>query len=201
MYKAELNRTYIIWFYVFLGSFLAGVFIMNVGNDVLLSKDGIFSLSTINRLKYIEIDGGNFFPFVFKNRIKEFFLLVLLSTTGIGLIAVYVNIVWRGVLTGMFITAAAIRFGMKGLLLLMAGVLPHQLLLVPAGVMLLGWCNETCCQIYFPAKTKGVLPKNKKRLYIRQSLILLWIFAALLIGCILESYVNPILLSEIIKIF
>lgn len=192
MYKMERNKLYLLWLYLFMGSFLVGILIMNFLSEQMLTESGIFNQTTINRLKYLEIDGKQFFPYVLKSRIKEYLLLILLSTTGIGLIGIYLDIVWTGLLTGMFLTATAIKFGMKGMLLIVAGILPHQLLLFPAGFMLLGWCYENCCQKCFP---------NKKEYYIRQGIILVWIFAVLLIGCILESYVNPLLLYEMIKIF
>ena len=138
MYKSAKNSTYTLWFYLFVGSFLFGVFLMNMGNGKLLAEDGIFSTSSVNRLKYIEIDNGSFFRYVIKNRVGESAVLLLLSTTGLGLLAVYGCIIWQGILAGMTITAAVIRFGIKGLLLILGGFFPHQLLLIPAQVMLLG---------------------------------------------------------------
>lgn len=201
MYKVERKKIYVLWFYVFVGSFLLGIIIMNLMSGQLLTEDGIFSLSMINRLKYIEIDGGNFFPFVLKQRMAECALMIIVSATGMGLIIIYADIIWTGFLMGMFFTAAAIRFGLKGLLLIMAGLLPHQCLLVPAGVMLLIWCYENYCQVHCPRKCNKMLRLNKRQQYIRQGILLLWILAVFFIGCILESYVNPILISELIKIF
>lgn len=201
MYKTDKRNIYMLWFYLFLGSFLIGVFIMNMAGDTLLTEEGIFSPSTMNRLKYIEIDSGKFFPFVLKQRMGSCILMLLLSTTGLGLAAVYIRIIWQGVLTGMIITAAAIRFGMKGLLLILAGSFPHQILLIPAGIMLLGWCYENCCHMHFAEKYTLPGYGNKKQTIIRQGGTLLWIAAVVLIGCILESYVNPILILDLIKIF
>ena len=68
MGKDEKSRIYTIWFYLFLGSFLSGVLLMNFGSDRLLGEKGIFSASSMNRLKYVEIDGGRFFGYVLKQR-------------------------------------------------------------------------------------------------------------------------------------
>ena len=83
------NNIYMLWFYLFLASFLLGVVVMNLGNEIFLSEEGIFSTASINRLKYIEIDSGSFFKYVLKHRIGEGAILILLSTTGIGLMSVY----------------------------------------------------------------------------------------------------------------
>lgn len=201
MNKARKNHIYILWFYLFLGSFFLGVFIMNMGNEALLPENGIFSSTSVSRLKHIEIDNGRFFRYVLRHRMGEGALILLLSTTGIGLIAIYACIAWEGAIAGMTITAAVMRYGIRGLLLLLGGMFPHQLLLIPAKVMLLGWCYDNCCRIYFPAKYMLPYYKNKKQQYLRQAIGILWIVTVFFIGCILESYVNSILIFDLMKIF
>lgn len=201
MQKNGKNSVYVLWFYLFLGSFLLGVVAMNLGNDIFLSDSGIFSTASMNRLKYIEIDSGSFFKYVLKHRMGEGVILIILSSTGIGLASLYACIVWQGMLAGMTITAATIRFGMKGLLLILGGIFPHQLLLIPAQIMLLGWCYENCSKGRFSGKYITPYYNSRKQQFLRQGIILLWIGMVILIGCILESYVNPILVSDLIKIF
>ena len=201
MKKMRNGNVYILWFYLFLGSFLLGVLIMNMGDEVLISENGIFSQESVNRLRYIEIDSGRFFRYALKHRMGEGALLLLLSTTGLGIFSVYVCIIWQGVLAGMTITTAIIRYGIRGMLLILGGMFPHQLLLVPAEIMLLGWCYENCSRGQFSGKYDLPYYKNRKQQYIRQAIGLLWIIVVIIIGCILESYVNPILISDLVKIF
>lgn len=195
------NHIYMIWFYLFLGSFFLGVFLMNMGNETLLTEEGIFSAASVSRLKYIEIDNGRFLRYVLRQRMGEGIGLILLSATGIGLTAVYVWVIWQGLLAGMTITAAIIRFGMKGLLLLLGSLFPHQLLIIPAEVMLLGWCYENISRGQRLGGYTSTFYTGKKQQFLRQGISLLWILIVILIGCILESYVNPMLLSDIVKIF
>lgn len=201
MNRTEKNRIYTFWLYLFFGSFLLGVIVMNMGNETLLSEDGIFSMSSINRLKYIEIDSGRFLRYVLKHRIGEGLALVLLSTTSFGAVSVYICILWQGLLAGMTITAAIIRFGIRGFLLLLGGMFPHQLLLIPAEIMLLGWCYERCSKERLPESYMSSYTGSHKQRFLRQGIMLMWISIVILIGCILESYVNPILISDVVKIF
>lgn len=194
MYRKTTNHFLSLWIYLFLGGFLLGVFVMNIGNEVLLTEEGIFAASSVNRLKYLEIDGGNFFQYVLKKRIQGMLMPVLLSTTIIGSAMLYGCLIWQGVLAGMIISAAVIRFGIKGLLLVLAGIFPHQLLLFPAMIMLFIWCYNNCQNRLF-------VVRGKSRQFIHQAVSLLWIGFMILIGCILESYVNPMLVSDILKIF
>lgn len=201
MNKSGRNNVYALWFYLFLGSFLLGVVFMNMGNEMLLSENGIFSNASIGRLQYIEIDSNGFFQYVLKHRMGEGMALLTLSATGFGLISVYACIIWQGMLAGMTVTTAIIRYGIRGLLLLLGGMFPHQLLLIPVKIMLLGWCYENCCRLHFPGKYMQPYYKSRKQQYLRQAIGILWIGVVIIIGCILESYVNPILISDLVKIF
>ncbi len=201
MNKTGRWNVYARWFYLFLGSFFAGVLLMNMGNEALLTENGIFSSASVIRLKYIEIDSGRFFQYVLKHRMVEGAALLVLSATGMGILSIYAFIAWQGALAGMTITAAIIRYGIKGLLLILGGMFPHQLLLIPIKIMLLGWCYENCCRIHFPGKCMAPFYKSKKQQFLRQAIGLLWIGVVMIIGTIMESYVNPILISDIVKIF
>lgn len=201
MSRAEKNGVYRSWLYLFLGSFLLGILIMNMGNETLLGDAGIFNTASMNRLKFIEINDGKFFYYVLQKRLGGCVILLLLSTTTLGWILTYGVVLWQGTTTGMIITAAVIRYGIKGLLLILGGMFPHQCLLIPGSIMLLGWCLENYYWIH--RYGKGTVPyfRSRRQQLFHQGVLLLWILLVMLIGCILESYVNPILISDLVKIF
>ena len=126
MNRMEKSRIYTVWFYLFLGSFLLGVLVMNFGNELFLGEEGIVSIASMSRLKYVEIDAGRFLGYVLKQRMGEFIVLLLLSTTALGSLCVYAVVSWQGILTGMMITAAFIRYGLKGIILILGSMFPHQ---------------------------------------------------------------------------
>ncbi len=192
---------YLNWLYMFAGGFIAGIFIMNFGKTFFLSDGGILNINALNRIKYLDVDGTALLRYVLKERAGMVFLLVILATTLAGIISSYVFVLWQGALTGMFITAATIRYGMKGILLMLAAMFPQQLLLVPAWIMLLNWCCQLCCKFYYPHKDYDPEYGNRNRYLIRKGILFLWIIGVVIIGSILECYVNPILVSEILKIF
>lgn len=178
-----------------------GMLLMNMGNEMLLGDEGIFNAASMNRLKYIEINHGKFFQYVLRKRLGECVLLLLMSTTALGMVTVYAAVFWQGLLTGMLMTAAAIRYGLKGILLILGGMFPQQCLLLPAGFMLLGWCMENYFLIHIYGKGMSPFFRNKRQQFLHQGVFLMWIILVMLIGCILESYVNPILISDLVKIF
>lgn len=197
----EQNRVYRCWFYIFWCSFILGILLMNFGSSFLLYEDGIFSVASLNRIQYLEVESNRFFGYILKQRFGAAFFLCLVSTTCFGTAAAYLCIIWQGALLGMLITAAMIRFGIKGILLILAGFFPQQLLLAPAYIMLLCWCYQNCCFLYYPGRCAWPSCRNRKKQYFHQAVTLLWIIIVLAIGCVLEGYVNPILLSDIVKIF
>lgn len=201
MFQKELDNTYRRWFFFFCIGFLIGILFVNFYNGTFFLEEGIFGNTSINRLKYLDVDNGLLFRYVVCKRLKNFLFIGLLSATCFGIAATYACIVWQGLLTGMIITAAVIRFGMKGILLILSVFFPHQFLLFPASIMMLYWSYQNCCFLYFPGKNHFSSFRPQKKQYVRQLLLLFWIIAVVLIGCILESYVNPILLSDILKIF
>jgi hypothetical protein len=156
--------------------------------------------STLSRIKYLDVDGTVLLRYTLFERAKIAFVLVIFSTTFIGIAASYMFVIWQGTLIGMFITAAVIRFGLKGILLMLVGALPQQLLLIPAWVMLLNWCCQLCCKFYFPHKDREAMA-NLSHYLVRKGITLLWIIGVVIIGSILESYVNPILVTELLGVF
>lgn len=195
------TTVYRLWLFLFGAGFLSGILLMNLGSDFLLGGEAGFGENIIDRLKYVEVDNGKFFMYVMWERSKSFLFLGVMSTTYFGIAVAYFYLVWQGLLMGCFMAAALIRFGTKGMLLMLAGLFPHQLLLLPALLMMVYWCYQNCCFLYYPAKCAWPAYRSGKVRFLRQGIVLLWIGSVVLIGCVLECYVNPILVSEILKIF
>lgn len=201
VYRQEKRTIYRMWLSVFALGFLAGILLMNLGSRRWLGEDGIFDIAALSRVQYFDVDGMSFLKYELPQRGKGFLLLLLAAASCFGLAFVYFWVAWQGFLAGMAVTAAVIQFGGKGILLILAGIFPQHLLFIPAAVMMLCWCYQTCCILYFPEKCIFIPYQNKKRQYVHQLGMLLWIICVVMIGCILECYVNPILISDIVKFF
>lgn len=191
----------ISWLYLFLGGFLVGTLVMNLWRSSFLEEMDLLNTSAINRLTYLEVDSQAFFGYVLRERLGMAVLLCLMATTCIGVAAMAVYMVWMGAMAGMFLSVAAIRYGLKGILLVLAGIVPHYLLLVPACIMLLNWCYSVCVRLYYPHRDKEVFYGNAKQYKMKKFLQLMIILLVVIIGCLLESYVNPILFSNFLKFF
>ena len=69
------------WLYLYLGGFLAGVFIINIWRNLFLQNMELLNAASLNRLQYLEVDRGAFFLYVVKERIGIVVILGVLATT------------------------------------------------------------------------------------------------------------------------
>lgn len=191
IYQVE-RKQYLLFLLIFIGSFLAGTVFMNMARGPLLTETGILNPASLERLRFLQVDNQGLFFYVLQKRGMMAAMLCLLSATFLSLTAVYSFIVLKGAMGGMLLTAAMMRYGMKGMLFIVVSLFPQQFLLIPAWGMLLEWCVMN----RYRSKNHDIFYSSR-----RNMLLLLWAALVLLIGSVLECYVNPILISELLKIF
>ncbi len=183
--------------YLFAAGVALGIIFMNIGKGTLLEGAGLLSQESLYHMKYMTIDKNALFWYVAGMRLKKVMVLAVFSTTYLGLVAVCVMTAGWGVTVGMFLSAAFLQYGAKGLLLVITSVFPQFLLYVPALFFLLKWCEQICRGIYFE---KNLRLAGKNALLVKL-LQLLGIVAVTITGTVLESYVNPIIVKKLLKIF
>lgn len=105
---------------------------------------------------------------------------------------------WQGFSVGFMLSAAIAKYGVKGILLVLGGVFPQYLFYFPVYVL---YC-------YLTVHLRQRLNRDKagngsERGYIYGA----WLIAAVglllifVMGIFLESYINPVILKKILKIF
>lgn len=186
---------------VFLAGFVAGIFIMNAGRRILLENTALLDEYSLYQMKYMTVDGNVFFLYVLKKRLGTLLGIVLLSSTYLGIITVFAYSGWLGISLGMLLSAAILRYGMKGLLLMITAAFPQYLLYVPAFVMLLKNAYELCASIYFPGRCRELHSAGKSSELKGWILKFLMISGVVITGALIESYVNPNLVTNLLKIF
>lgn len=187
------------WLYPFLFGFIFGILFIFVWGEGYLSEDGILGNSSIGRLQYIEISSGKLFIYAMKQRLSSILLIVLLSSTFFGIIAIYTYIGWIGFSTGILFTVAATRFGAKGIIFILAGIFPHYIIYIPIFILLINWCYELCTKLYFPERCFGSIYGSKKQLLLRFIIRVMLIILVAIIGVFLESYVNSYIIVKFMK--
>lgn len=188
------------WALPFFAGLVAGAVFVYLNADVILTENGLLSQVNLERLGRIELNENAFFFYVLGKRIGLVWLAAILATTFAGIVTTYLIVLWAGVCGGVISAVAVMRYGVKGVLLLAGGMMPQFLLYVPAFLMLADWCMQTCMLLYYPVVdyTEMHSVKSKKMEVIGHFLFL---HGVVIIGVILESYVNPNLMTELLKIF
>lgn len=179
--------------------FLAGFLVMNVGKSVLVDNTGFFDAYTLYRIRDMTVDQNALFYYVFRKRIMGILAMAVLSTTYLGLAACLGGVFWYGMSAGAFVTVLALRYGIKGVLLAIVCLLPQYLVYVPALLFFLKWAEELYRGIY--SRSGGAFAAEDKGFLVKKGGQLIAVLGAFAIGCLLEAYINPLLLVGYLKIF
>lgn len=168
---------------LFIGSLLLGIMVIVLTGSRFWFEDGILGSETLERLRSMDIHGSHFFMYLLVRHLAVTGVLLLLSNTMYGRFAVKCFILWQGVLFGMYAAAACMQYQLRGALFVSGSLFPHQFVLIPSYVLLIYWCL------------------NEQYIRRRKPWLVLWIFIGIALGCLLESYVNPILIKDILQFF
>ena len=183
--------------FLFLIGFGIGLFAAYFGRGIWFQTTGILDEDTLYRMKYMTVDSGVLFAYVLCKRCRIFFVLIIMATTYLGLVFCGGITVKYGFSIGFFISSAVYRYGIKGLLLGIVGAFPQYLCYVPAILLLIRWCENLHRSIYFYHNITG---QGKKSLTSRMGK-LAHILMLLIFGCVLECFVNPVLLKGFLQFF
>ena len=167
------------------------------GRRIWFQTTGILDEDMLYRMKYMTVDSRGLFLYVLCKRCRNFIVLIIMATTYLGLVFCGGITVKYGFSIGFFISTSIYRYGIKGLLLGIVGAFPQYLCYVPAILLLIRWCEDLHRSIYFYHNITG---QGKKSLPGRLGRLAL-VFLTLLLGCVLECFVNPVLLKGFLQFF
>ena len=184
---------------LFIIGICGGILLANLVKSELLSGTELLGENALLQVRYAVIDSKSLFLRLLGQRLGEAILLMLLSTTFLGLAAVWFYAFRYGLSLGLLLTVLLAEHGIRGLLLLVAGLLPQMLVYVPVWALLLALAERTCRRLYYLSGNEGLAGLKRMGIHLSaQTGLLLFMLA---VGCWLEAYVNPYLLRLVVKIF
>ena len=184
---------------LFIIGICGGILLANLVKSELLSGMELLGDSALLQVRYAVIDSKSLFLHLLGQRLGEAVLLILLSTTFLGLAAVWFYAFRYGLSLGLLLTILLAGHGIKGLLLLIAGLLPQMLVYIPVWALLLALAERTCRRLYYLNGNEGLTGLKRMAVHLSaQAGLLLFVLAA---GCWLEAYVNPFLLRLVARLF
>ena len=184
---------------LFIIGICGGILLANLVKSELLSGTELLGENALLQVRYAVIDSKSLFLRLLGQRLGEAILLMLLSTTFLGLAAVWFYAFRYGLSLGLLLTVLLAEHGIRGLLLVVAGLLPQMLVYVPVWALLLALAERTCRRLYYLNGNEGLAGLKRMGIHLSaQTGLLLFMLA---VGCWLEAYVNPYLLRLVVKIF
>lgn len=186
---------------IFMAGFLIGIIYANMIGKKYMDSSGILSDYFLSRYKYFDIVNNNLFWYLLKQRIFPSVVLWITGITIMGIPAVWVYLTWYGFSGGMLISMAVMKFGFKGLILCLGGIMPQYVIYIPIMIILLQKVYQMSLSLYGGKFSQGNGGKTKKQIFLNYLWNYFIIFVILLIGVILESYINPYILKIILKNF
>ena len=174
--------------FVFMAAFFAGLIIVNTGKGIVPESTDLLDENILKQVLSMELSGNALFCYLFLIRLRQVLIMVVMATTYLGAAFCIFYCIQFGITTGIFCGTVLLQYGFRGILFVLAGCLPHYVVYVPVFYGLLRWCEETSILIY--KKKASALKGRMPHLFL--------IGVGLLIGCLLESYLNPLLLKAFV---
>ena len=170
----------------FLLIFFAG-FLLGILFGCMYGKDyrdyaGILSEYYLNRYKYMELNEDRLFFYLLAERLPDVIMLLLFSFTNLRKIVFSGYLGWMGFSAGTILTISVIRFGSKGILLCLAGMIPQYFFYILVLIL-------TVTKIF----SGGNIP------LVGIVVHYFGVFILLVAGIMLETWVNPLFLKLFLK--
>lgn len=166
-------------FYYMLG-FFGGILYANFQSKDYITSMGIFNEYFLRQYSIADIDTIKYLWYVMKIRLGPVILLSALGSTRMRKGVVSAFLLWTGFSSGLLLTSAVMKMGIKGVLLCFIALIPHFVFYV-AGYLLLLWYIFSYPEIRWnPSKTVVFL-------------------LSLGLGILLEAYVNPVIMQMFVR--
>lgn len=176
--QIQKNRKYFFLFYML--GFLAGILYTNIVSADYVATMGIFNEYFLNQYVQTEVVVPELFWYILKVRVMPFLMMAMAGCLKIRKAVVVIFLAWTGFISGILITSAVMKMGIRGIIFCMIALMPHFLFYIVAYLILMWYL------FFYPAF----------RWNMSQTMALILLFG---MGIALECYVNPILMKMFIK--
>ena len=186
--------------YLFLAGLFLGIVIVNIGHDTWITENGILNPDMLKQVGGSMPKESVLLSYVIRNRMLTVCMIVVFSITVAGIVVICGYTCYLGITTGCLISVAVIRYGIWGILLIVTSMIPQGLFLIPGYLMLFCWGIDCSRMVHQYGFYHGTNVSSGIQLFLRKGGQLFLILLVVIIGCMIESYVNPKCLKFIINL-
>lgn len=171
-------------------SFIGGIIFTNIFGKSYVLGVGLLGEYFLLNFKYTQLNYNALFTYVLKERIKLILLIGILGITNIGIPVICSLFIWIGFSSGVLLSVAIMKFGLKGIAICIGGIFPQFLIYIP---LILIYSDKIIDKKFTQRTT------FKKQNLIQYSIFIAIGIVIMSIGVLLESYINPFILKKIIN--
>lgn len=168
----------------FLACFFVGIVMANLLGMNTFQQNGSLTRYYLKQFQYANVQADELLWHVGCNRLLLFFGLVMFTAIPRGKWVHVIFVAWSGFAYGYFCVISISAFGAKGLLLCVLALFPHFFAYIPAYLGLVQLSEHRREHNGWRRVAAGAL-----------------LLAMVCVGILLESYINPMILQKILKIF
>ena len=168
----------------FLLCFLAGIVLANLFGTESFQKNGTLTRYYLKQFQYAEVRSQELLWHVGCNRMTIFLVLLVIGTITKGKLVHALFVAWSGFAYGYFCVLSISAFGMKGVLLCLLALFPQFLAYVPVYLGIV----EFSVHRREHGGWKGLAA-------------IAVLLLVLILGILLESYINPSILQKMLTFF
>lgn len=187
----KIQTALILFFFgLFFGVLFANVFRTSYVQDL-----SALDLSYYKILKNIKLDYIELLKYTITNHLKSFMIFWILCITILGIPFIIGSVVAKGFEVGFLISAVTLQYGLKGILLFFAYLVPQIFLYVPVMIICLQKGFELAQHVY-----QGTRKPMTKSVVFEYLALLFMLLALIGIGAILETYIGSSILKKTLEI-
>lgn len=181
---------------ILLLSFLAGIFTANLMGREEVANAGILNDYFVEKFQYSQVKGDSLFFYIVEERLPMLLLMLLLMFTSLGILSGVLVLGWQGFSIGFMLSAGIAKYSVKGILLVLGGMFPQYLFYFPV-YLLYCWIVLFLRQrLWGEERGTGT---DRRLLYGAGVLSAAALFLVFTAGVFLESYLNPVILKNILN--
>lgn len=186
---------------IFFLGIITGIILVILCRNKLQTDISIFNEEWILYMQNTVIENKTLFLYVLFERLKALGFMFLLATTFAGIFCIYSYVGVMGSGFGAMMAILCLRYGIKGLGMIIAAIFPQVLVYFPAFIYLFHMCYLVCVKLYFPHKDYWKGSGTTKVFLFKNILYICIALVVVIIGVLLESYVNPKIIFSFLKNF
>lgn len=183
------KRRFLMGIFIMVGLVLGSLFTNFVYKDYLAYGGQIDSLVLNNKDLYVS--STSLFPYILFKRGKQYGILFLAGYLLQPMVLLYGGLFCTAFFLGSILSLQVIQMGMKGLFIVLFSFFPHLILYIGSAALLL---KRNILENKKEGMSFGERHSFLDRFSIQFEIMLV------ILGCILESYINPAIMPGIMKI-